>query len=609
MPPPFTISIRTILIAGFGGVTAVGIVVALVIGLGTAFHNTQELLTEKVDETVARIVGEIDHRLQPAEAQARWISAQTRKNKLPFRSFDEDKLTFFFNAALAPTPQVAGVAFIGRDGVMHQWLRNGGKIKPQDWSKRKIITQWIKSGETDPPANWGPPIWLDSLQTAVIVRETPLFDTTGYLGYILLAVPIADLSARIAQISQNSFVLVGKTDVLAHPMMINWHPELQPEMERNESIYSGRAALMPLTKLGDPVLEQIWQAEYQDLAMLRKLNKSRAVASDIDGRQYVFLFRSVEGYGPKPWTVGTYIDTKRTGTVVRRIFEAAWIGTGIFVIAIFASLFMARAITRPIHALAKASESVREEKLDEIGEMPTSHIKELGDAISSFDGMIEGLAERKLIRSTLGRYIPKQVAELILKGDGGLAPKEAEATVLFCDVAGFTALTEELGPVRIVDVLNAYFSRMTAIIEAHDGVITQFQGDAILAIFNVPIEADDHAEQACLAALKMRDAVQQETFAGQSLQSRIGINTGPVVAGAVGAEGRLTYTVHGDAVNRAARLEALNKNIGTTILISESTKTRLTGIFPRKIGASAVRGQKNNVTLYTLDDGDQVSGI
>ncbi|MCP3956032.1 MAG: adenylate/guanylate cyclase domain-containing protein, partial [Desulfobacterales bacterium] len=177
----------------------------------------------------------------------------------------------------------------------------------------------------------------------------------------------------------------------------------------------------------------------------------------------------------------------------------------------------------------------------------------------SFEGMVAGLAEREVIRRTLGRYVPESIAEKLLEDKGGLAPTEATATILFTDIAGFTVLTEALGPTRIVEVLNAYFSRMTKIIESRNGVITQFQGDAILAIFNVPVVDEDHANNACQAAVEMIECVESEIFAGEEIKCRIGINTGDIVAGAVGAEGRLTYTVHGDAVNQAARVEAMNK--------------------------------------------------
>ena len=104
--------------------------------------------------------------------------------------------------------------------------------------------------------------------------------------------------------------------------------------------------------------------------------------------------------------------------------------------------------------------------------------------------MVKGLRERELIRETLGRFVPEKVASSLLSGGGDIPVQQTEATILFCDIEAFTRLTETLGPVKIVDVLNAFFSAMVEILERHGGVVTQFQGDAILATFNVPI-ADD----------------------------------------------------------------------------------------------------------------------
>jgi adenylate cyclase len=598
----FTISIRTILTVGFGGLTAVGIVVALVIGLGAAFHNTKDLLTRQADGIVSRITSEIYHKLNPAERQAQWIAARTLEDKLPFRELDYDRLAEFFGTALSAAPQVAGAAFFTLEGKQYQWFRDGNKVTPLDWSDRKVAMDWINNGRTKPPSDWGPPIWLDTVDAAVIAYEMPLFDSQGYLGYLVLAVPISGLSAQLTKISPNPFILFGKSDVLAHPSMIDWRPPEPRTMEQNVGIYAGQSALMALKDLGDPVLERIWTADHQDLAILENMANSKAVAADIGDRQYVFLFRSIDDYGPRPWIVGTYMDVEHENPVFRRMGGAAGFGVGVLIIAVIASLYLARAIGRPIRQLSNASAVVKGGKFDQIPELPGSHILEFDQAMNSFKGMVDGLAERDMIRRTLGRYVPEQVAEILLRDDGGLAPTEAEATVLFCDVAGFTALTETLGPIRIVEVLNAYFSRMTEILEAYGGVVTQFQGDAILAIFNVPIQANDHAEQACNAGVQMRHAVKTEVFSGQSLHNRIGINTGSVVAGAVGAEGRLTYTVHGDAVNRAARLESLNKDMGTFILISESTAQLVKKLKLTKVGESEVRGQQGGVTLYGIDD-------
>jgi class 3 adenylate cyclase len=143
---------------------------------------------------------------------------------------------------------------------------------------------------------------------------------------------------------------------------------------------------------------------------------------------------------------------------------------------------------------------------------------------------------------------------------------------------------------------------MVEILECYDGVVTQFQGDAILAIFNVPVADSDHATKAVCAARDMLTSVAGNEFAGERLRIRIGINTGSIVAGAIGARGRLNYTVHGDAVNLAARLESLNKQYATHLLISEATAAQVRDIELVVVGTTRVRGQSRAITLYTPAD-------
>ena len=211
-------------------------------------------------------------------------------------------------------------------------------------------------------------------------------------------------------------------------------------------------------------------------------------------------------------------------------------------------------------------------------------------------------AERDMtaVSQMFGRFVPKAVADSMIKDKGALDPIERQATVLFIDLTGFTKLTEAKGPRAIVDILNAYFDAATEIIGKHNGVVTQFQGDAILAIFNVPFEDEDHAQHAFDAATDLLDTVRNETFAGEQLAIRIGLNSGPLIAGNVGGGGRQSYTVHGDAVNLAARLENLNKDHGTSLLVSQSTAEMLKNGRLRKIGETEIRGLSEPIGLYTL---------
>jgi len=178
----------------------------------------------------------------------------------------------------------------------------------------------------------------------------------------------------------------------------------------------------------------------------------------------------------------------------------------------------------------------------------------------------------------LARFVPAEVANLIKTSDDGLqvgSGELREATILFLDLEGFTELSERLAPEDLVRTLNQFYAAVAEPLSRRDGVINQFQGDAVLATFNAPRLNPDHAANAVLAALEIQALLETQTFGdGLVLRARIGINTGAVIHGLIGTPDRLGYTVIGDEVNIAARLEALNKEYGTSIIVSEPTRDR-----------------------------------
>ncbi len=188
------------------------------------------------------------------------------------------------------------------------------------------------------------------------------------------------------------------------------------------------------------------------------------------------------------------------------------------------------------------------------------------------------------------------------EGEEDREPVHRPATVLFADLADFTAIAEKQAPAEVVAMLNGYFDAVAEAIARHGGVITQFQGDAVLATFNVPVEDPDHARQGVAAALDILGTIAGRRFNGQSLGVRIGVNTGDIVAGSVGSAGRRNYTVHGDAVNLAARLQALNKEHGTRLLVTDTTMQAAgDGFAYQPIGDTQVRGRDRSVSLFTVD--------
>ena len=212
---------------------------------------------------------------------------------------------------------------------------------------------------------------------------------------------------------------------------------------------------------------------------------------------------------------------------------------------------------------------------------------------------LELVEERQTITDVFGRYVPRTVADALISDRGLLEPVEGTATVLFIDVAGFTTMTEASGPRHVVGVLNAFFDQATETVNRYDGVVTQFIGDAIMATFNLPAKDPEHAAKAVCAALDIVDLAANRTFNDEKLAIRAGIATGPVIAGSVGGGGRQSYSLYGDTVNLSARLEALNKQYGTQILIDAATVERLPDIPLREIGRIDVRGFSDPVAVFT----------
>ncbi len=218
-----------------------------------------------------------------------------------------------------------------------------------------------------------------------------------------------------------------------------------------------------------------------------------------------------------------------------------------------------------------------------------------------FESVIEGSAARDL-----SRFVPAEVAQRVTQSEEGAITGKGEVsdcTILFTDVEGFTAISETLSPEQLIEALNRYFNLISEPIGRHGGVISQFQGDAVLATFNLPRADEDHAANAVRAALDIQRALDGVEFGdGIAFNTRVGINTGPVVGGLVGSGDRVGYTVHGDNVNLTARLEQLNKDYGTRIIVAQSTVDAISGAsFDfSELGEAAVRGLNRPVRIYTV---------
>jgi adenylate cyclase len=219
----------------------------------------------------------------------------------------------------------------------------------------------------------------------------------------------------------------------------------------------------------------------------------------------------------------------------------------------------------------------------------------------------EQIREEERMMRRLQRYFSPQVTETILKGgletrDGIMEPRELTATVIFTDIVGFTRLSEQMPPREINRILNQHFHRMADIVFQYGGTLDKYLGDGLMAVFGAPMEKEDDAERAILAAKKMRKESQEmmnETGTGRLLDIRIGINTGRVVAGNIGSPNRVDYTVIGLPVNVASRLESIAEP--NQILIGEETYRHVKGLFDiKKVGPKKVKGKEAEIMVYEV---------
>ncbi len=585
--------------AGFGLLVAVAVALVFSSGYQVARLNTTELTRDKSELLIDSISRRIQAHLDPAPAQLEYLARMIGAEGLDLER--QDELGRLLLSSLAAAPQISVVAFIAPDLRVLRAFRNRPErpLQLSDWSDDPAIAAAVREAEDAAGPAWGDLFVADETGLTYINLLLALPDAAQGAGTLVAGISILELSKFIDNLghraSENAFVLYGRDQVLAHRLLLEGLPEL-----------TDAHPLPTLDELGDPVLAAIWTPDSDAKLEARFANDVEARVAEVQGAQYVFLFRELKGYGKQSWLVGTYLPTHELAPQYERLTSVLAVGGIVLVAALVLAILLGRGIGRPIRQLAAGARRVRTLDLEATPPLGHGPFREVNEAAAAYNGMVDGLRQFE-------RYVPSSLVRRLLRREATerLESEEREVTVLFTDMVGFTAIAERLPAAQVARLLNAHFTLVDRCIEAEGGTLDKYIGDAVMAFWGAPEEQPDHAARACRAALAIAHALRVDNEARMAaghdrLRVRMGIHSGPVVVGNIGAPSRINYTVIGDTVNTAERLEALARDSAPAaadvhVLVSGETAARAgEGFAFKRIGSCRLAGRHEPVATFEL---------
>jgi adenylate cyclase len=332
------------------------------------------------------------------------------------------------------------------------------------------------------------------------------------------------------------------------------------------------------------------------------------VARNASGVERLFAYRPMENpatVGRKPWVLLSEVDPDEALAPVHSLRTTFIVALVVLVaVCLVVASQVSLSLRGPLARLVRFVKVVRGGDLTQRTRIGGRD--EIAELAGALDEMVQGLQERDRVKEIFGRYVTTQISEEVLKGEVSLGGRRRRLTILLSDIRNFTAMSEGMLPEEVVSFLNDYFSEMVDAVFEHGGVLDKFIGDGMLAVFGSLDEEPDHARRAVRTALRMKVLLAklngERAVAGRApINIGVGIHTDDVIVGNIGSRRRLEYTVIGDGVNTCARVESLNKEFGTTILITEATHAEAGDEFEyRLMPETSLRGKVKALRVYEV---------
>lgn len=589
----------------FGGLATLAIVVvAWGINL-IATDNTRDLVNAIAGRELMALEQSLRSELDPAMQEVTFLANYVIDGKVS--ADDDQRLLDLLMGSLSASPQINAVSFIGADFKL-LFANRGVNGQPYDSGvtnglRNAAARQVMRTGLSARTPVWGRPIFIPELGRPSMLAVAPVRIGEEFIGIFAAIVSLPEISRRltIGVVNPNAtpFVMIDDGIIFAHPNLISGWPAA-----------TSNTPLPHFDQVGDPVLAHFDVSK----ATLTDAPRERSTAfleQEVDGAEghHLIIFKYAPSLLSTPLTLGVHLPYDEVEAVFAALEMALYGALVVIIIAIILALMLGLFIGKPVKALADATTHLAALSFADAPTLRHSRFAEIDIAADAYNRMRSGLG-------WFSTYVPRSLVPLLMQADSDekLASREVEVTVLFTDIVGFSGIAQRLSPRRLAAFLNRHFSLLGIHIEAEGGSIDKYIGDSIMAFWGAPEEQPDHAARAARAALAIAERLTSDNARRAKkglapVRIRIGIHSGRAIAGNIGAPGRINYTLVGDTVNIAQRLEQFGKQVddgsrSAVISLSADTVQQLPPELPvAALGREVLPGRREATEIYRLGNG------
>ncbi len=594
------LSMSLVLSICFGTLITVSMAGVLGITVTGAVRNTIDLLRKEAELGVSLVTHEIDLHFAAAGTQTAFVAGMLETAKVDVD--DDVRLEALLTGAMAADPAISGHGFVFPGGhvVIVDRLDPPARFYRVWAGNDPIVAEALARATAGDGPFWMPPSWRADYDNTIMTLIWPVRRNAELLGVLITAINIEQVSARmgpaVRSLRSQVFALYGHDRGLAHDLMADGYPGL-----------SDADPLPLLETFADPYLAGMWDPQSLERIDLPETANMQSHTVELDDTTLVFVYRPIDTYTTVPLLVGAYYLTEVFDEEFGRLINSVVIGVAAILLSLVVAMLMGRRLSRPLERLSAAARFVASMDLDRIRTLPPSRVVELDHQADAFNSMNGAL-------TWFQAYVPRALVRQIMHtGDmAGLESGHRNITVMFTDIAGYSTVSEGMSATGVTALLNHHFSILTNEIEAEGGTVDKFIGDGVMAFWGAPEKQKHRARRACRAALAIRRRIEEDNRAreasgGKAIRMRIGIHSGQATVANIGSPTRLNYTVIGDTVNVAQRVEQLGRDIApltevAIIISAETARDAGSDLVAAPAGTIPVKGRTAPVEVLLLKE-------